>query len=151
MQCLAGRRLIPGPIVHAAQAEIAGPVGRRMIPVEQFCTGPGRTVLLPEELLVALHLPPPIPHSGGAYVRFTPRNEMDISVVGSRAWVQLTDEGDRYVRGHVALAAVAPTPLAVPRIEAALAEQPVNDWTFVGAAVIAGGSSVADHRYAWDG
>ncbi len=128
---------IPALIVHAAQAEIAGPAGRRMVPVEQFCTGPGRTVLLPEELLVALHLPPPSPHAGGAYVRFTPRNEMDISVVGAAAWVQLTNEGDRFVRGRVALAAVAPTPLVVPRIEAALAEQPVNEGTFTAAAVIA--------------
>ena len=38
---------IPALIVHAAQAEIAGPAGRRKVPVEQFCTGPGRTVLQP--------------------------------------------------------------------------------------------------------
>jgi len=128
---------IPALIVHAAQAEIAGPAGRRMVPVEQFCTAPGRTVLGPAELLVALHLPPPAPHSGGAYVRFTPRNEMDISVVGAAAWVQLDDEGDRFVRGRVALAAVAPTPLAVPSVDAALVGQPVNDETFVAAAVAA--------------
>ena len=128
---------IPALIVHAAQAEVAGPAGRRMVPVEQFCSGPGRTVLQPAELLVALHLAPPLPHSCGAYVRFTPRNEMDISVVGAAAWVQLTNEGDRFVRGRVALAAVAPTPLAVPSIEAALAEQPVNDASFVAAAAIA--------------
>ena len=128
---------IPALIVHAAQAEVAGPAGRRMVPVEQFCSGPGRTVLQPAELLVALHLAPPPPRSCGAYVRFTPRNEMDISVVGAAAWVQLTNEGDRFVRGRVALAAVAPTPLAVPSIEAALAEQPVNDASFVAAAAIA--------------
>jgi xanthine dehydrogenase FAD-binding subunit len=128
---------IPALIAYAAQAEVAGPAGRRMVPVEQFCTGPGRTVLQPEELLVALHLPPPAPHSGGAYVRFTPRNEMDISVAGAAAWVQLDDGGDRFVRGSVALAAVAPTPLAVPEIERILTGQPVNDVTFAAAAVVA--------------
>lgn len=128
---------IPALIVHAAQAEIAGPAGRRMVPVEQFCTAPGRTVLGLAELLVALHLPPPAPHSGGAYVRFTPRNEMDISVVGAAAWVQLAPDGDRIVSGRVALAAVAPTPLAVPAVESILAGQPVNDDTFVKAAVTA--------------
>ena len=128
---------IPALIAHAAQAEIAGPLGRRMVPVELFCTGPGRTMLQPDELLVALHLPAPPPHCGGAYVRFTPRNEMDISVVGAAAWVELNDAGDHLVRGRVALAAVAPTPLSVPGIESVLAGQPANDGTFVAAAVMA--------------
>jgi xanthine dehydrogenase FAD-binding subunit len=128
---------IPALIVHAAQAEIAGPARRRLVAVEQFCTGPGRTVLQPEELLVALHLPPQPPHTGAAYVRFTPRNEMDISVAGAAAWVQIDDAGDRFVTGRVALAAVAPTPLAVPAVESVLAKQPVNDGTLVAAAVIA--------------
>ncbi len=128
---------IPALIVHSAQAEVAGAAGRRMVPVEQFCTGPGRTVLQQEELLVALHLPAPPPHSSGAYVRFTPRNEMDISVVGAAAWVQLDVTGDHFVASRVALAAVAPTPLAVPSVENVLAGKPANDDAFVKAAMTA--------------
>jgi carbon-monoxide dehydrogenase medium subunit len=118
---------IPALIAHAAQAEIAGPGGRRTVAVEQFCTGPGRTVLQPGELLAAIHLPPPLPHSAGAYVRFTPRNEMDIAVAGAAVWVQLDAAGSRFAGGRVALAAVAPTPLLVPDAGAILAGQPVGE------------------------
>ncbi len=120
---------IPALIVYAAQAEIAGPTGRRTLAVEHFCVGPGRTVLQPEELLVALHLPPPPSNCGAAYVRFTPRNEMDISVVGAAAWVQVSADGNHIACGRVALAAVAPTPLAVPEAESILAGQPIDDTT----------------------
>lgn len=118
---------IPALIVHAAQAEIAGPAGRRTIPVEQVCIGPGRTSLQPDELLVALHLPPPALYNAGAYARFTPRNEMDISVAGAAVWVQLDAAGSRIIAGRVALAAVAPTPLPVPEAAAILAGQPVGE------------------------
>jgi xanthine dehydrogenase FAD-binding subunit len=128
---------IPALIVHAAQAEIAGPGGRRTLAVESFCTGPGRTVLQPDELLVALHLPPPPADSGAAYVRFTPRNEMDISVAGAAAWVQLDAGGSRFLGGRVALAAVAPTPLVVSEVGSILAGQPVDESTIAEVAVAA--------------
>src|SRR5205085_6841397 len=74
---------IPALIALGASAVIATPSGKRdMIPVERFCTGPGRTLLGAGELLVHLHLPPPAPNSSSAYLRFIPRNEMDIAVVG---------------------------------------------------------------------
>ena len=63
-------------------ASSPGRRGTRDVPVEKFCTGPGRTVLGRGEFLVGLRLPPPRQHSGGHYLRFIPRNEMDIAVVG---------------------------------------------------------------------
>lgn len=117
---------IPALIVHSAVAHIAGPQGRRTVPVEAFCTGPGRTVLGPGELLVALHLPPPQPGFGAAYLRFTPRNEMDIAVVGAGAALQLDARGETIVAARVALGAVAPTPLYVAEAARALVGRPVS-------------------------
>lgn len=118
---------IPALIVHSAVARIAGPAGRREIPVEAFCTGPGRTVLEPGELLVALHLPPPRPGFGAAYLRFIPRNEMDIAVTGAGASVQLDGRGETIVAARVALGAVAPTPLYVQAAGDALVGRSVGE------------------------
>src|SRR5205807_9567140 len=64
---------IPPLIVHRAVCRIAGPNGARDLPVDEFCTGPGKTQLQPGELLVSLRLPPPPPDFGAAYLRFIPR------------------------------------------------------------------------------
>jgi carbon-monoxide dehydrogenase medium subunit len=111
---------IPALIVHSAVCDIAEARGRRQIPVEEFCIAPGRTALQPGEFLVALHLPAPRPGFGAAYLRFIPRNEMDIAVVGVGASVQLDDERRRVTAARIALGAVAPTPLFVPEAGAAL-------------------------------
>ena len=120
-----------------ATAHIAGPGGERSIPVEEFCTGPGRNVLQPGEFLVSLQFPPPRPHSGARYLRFIPRNEMDIAVVGAGASVVLDAAGDRSSRARIALGAVAPTPLFVADAGAALAGQPVTEEAIAAAAAIA--------------
>ena len=73
---------IPALIVHSATCNIAGPNGLRSIAVEDFCTAPGRNVLGPDEMLVSLTVPAPPSDSGTHYLRFIPRNEMDIAVVG---------------------------------------------------------------------
>jgi carbon-monoxide dehydrogenase medium subunit len=111
---------IPALIALGAEAVVAGPAGtRRAVPVEKFCTGPGRTVLAPGEVLVHLRLPPPAPHSSSAYLRFIPRNEMDIAVVGAGVALTLDNRG-ACVSARVALAAIAPTTLLVPEAGAAL-------------------------------
>jgi carbon-monoxide dehydrogenase medium subunit len=117
---------IPTLIVLGATCEIAGPNGRRSVPVEQFCTGPGRNVLGPGELLVALTFPAPTAHSGAAFERFIPRNEMDIAVANAAASVTLSADGQRFEAARVALGAVAPTPLFVQAAGTALAGQAVN-------------------------
>src|SRR5207302_4878187 len=67
----------PALIALGAIAKVVGPKGAREVPVEKFCTAPGRTVLEPGELLVEITIAPPKPHSSDAYLRFIPRNEMD--------------------------------------------------------------------------
>ena len=104
---------IPSLIVLGATCNIAGPDGRRQLPAEQFCLAPGLSRLEPGELLVSIHFPPPEPRSGSFYLRFIPRNEMDIAVVGAAAWVKLGDDGQAVADARVALAAVSPTPLYV--------------------------------------
>ncbi len=105
---------IPALIACQAVCLLAGPEGRRELPVENFCTGPGRNALRRGELLVSLRLPPPVPGSGSAYLRFIPRNEMDIAVVGAGVAVALDESRTRCTAARIALAAVAPTPLLVP-------------------------------------
>jgi carbon-monoxide dehydrogenase medium subunit len=98
----------------------------RQIPIEKFCTGPGKNALLPGELLVSFQIPAPKPRSAAAYLRFIPRNEMDIAVTSAGVWVQLDESKTRFVVARVALGAVAPTPLYVPEIGALLAGQDVT-------------------------
>ena len=115
---------IPALIALGATCRIASTSGERQVPVEDFCIAPGRNVLGPEEVLVSLHIPPPAPTSGACYLRFIPRNEMDIAVAG--AGVSVTLANGRFRDARVALASVAPTPLFVPSAGAALRGQLVG-------------------------
>lgn len=126
---------LPAMIVLEAEAEVAGPGGRRRVPVEDFCTGPGQSVLEPGELVVTIHFPPPAPQSGAQFLRFIPRNEMDIAV--TNAATQLRVDGDRVSWARVALGAVAPTPLLVAEAAEALVGQPLSDASIAAAAAAA--------------
>ncbi len=128
---------IPPMIVLGGVARIAGPDGTREVAVEDFCIAPGRTVLANGEFLISLHFPTPEPHSGAYYLRFIPRNEMDIAVVGVGVSVVLSDDHSRFVSARIALAAVAPTPLFVREAGDALAGQAVSDESIQKASEIA--------------
>ncbi len=104
---------IPALIVHRAVCRLVGPGGERQAAIEQFCCAPGKTILQRGEILVSLHLPPPPPGFGAGYLRFTPRNEMDIAVVGAGAAVILAEDQQTIRWARLALGAVAPTPLWV--------------------------------------
>ena len=115
---------VPALIALGATCRIASSAGEREVPVEDFCTAPGKNVLAPNEVLVSLRLPPPAPNSGACYLRFIPRNEMDIAVAGAGVSVTLAD--GVFLGGRVALAAVAPVPLLVEEAGAALRGRPVG-------------------------
>ena len=116
---------IPGLIAHGVICKITGPNGSREVPVENFCTAPRKNVLAPNELLVSLSFPPPTPGFGACYIRFIPRNEMDIAVAG--AGVSVVLKNDTIESARISLASVAPTPLLVEEAGEALAGKSVND------------------------
>jgi carbon-monoxide dehydrogenase medium subunit len=128
---------IPALIALETVCVIAGPEGTRELPVEKFCIAPGKTALSRGEFLVSLHLPPPKPRSGSTYLRFIPRNEMDIAVVGAGVSVTLDESRSRCTAARIALAAVAPTPLYVPEAGAALVDGALSDALIERAATIA--------------
>ena len=139
---------IPPLIVLGATCVIAGPGGRREVPAEQFCTAPGQNVLKDGELLVSLRMPAPQPHSGAHYLRFIPRNEMDIAVAGVGSSVVLDTSGKSFVSARISLASVAPTPLYVQEAGAALAGREVSDEAIEDAAqaAIAAAKPIDDMR-----
>jgi CO/xanthine dehydrogenase FAD-binding subunit len=110
---------VPAMIAARAVAVIAGPAGKRVAPVEDIVVGPGRTSLAKGEFIVEFHVPKPKPHQADAYLRFIPRTEMDIAVVGCGVNVTLDGSG-ACSDARVVLGAVAPTPLIVPEAAQAL-------------------------------
>lgn len=110
---------VPAMIAAGASVSIVGPNGRREARVEDIATGPGKTSLAEGEIVASFLLPRRPPHSGDAYLRFTPRTEMDIAVVG--AGVNLTlDEKGVCSQARVSLGAVAERALLVSEAAAAL-------------------------------
>lgn len=126
---------VPLLIAMGATCRIAGAAGERTLAVEDFCVAPGRNALAAGEMLVSLHIPAPAAHSGAHYLRFIPRNEMDIAVVGVGAQVVLSN--GNFASARIALASVAPTPLFVRAAGDALAGKPVNEESIATAAAAA--------------
>ena len=103
---------VPGMVAAGVEVSIKGPDGSRRIAVEDVPVGPGRTTLAKGELITAVHIPARGQNAGDAYLRFIPRTEMDIAVVGCAVSLRL--DGDTITEARVSLGAVAPTVLLVP-------------------------------------
>ena len=116
-----------------AQVDIAGPNGRRSVAVEDFCTAPGRNVLGAGEFVVALRFPAPAEGSGARFLRFIPRNEMDIAVTNAATQLRLDGAGN-VTWARVAVGAVAPTPLLVADAAEALVGQALSEESIAAAA-----------------
>ncbi len=117
---------LPALLAFDTQCKIVGPEGERWVPLEQFFTGPGSTVVQPGEILTELRLPPPPRNSGSLYIKHSPRGAMDISTVGVATVVSLKDRGQVCDDVRIALGAVAPTPLRAYRAEDMLRGQTIT-------------------------
>jgi len=119
---------VPAMYAAGAIAVIVGSKGRRELPVEQVPAGPGRTNLAKDEFILEFKFPVRTAHSGDAYLRFIPRTEMDIAVVGCGINVTLDDKGV-CTAARCALGAVAPTVLLVKEMADALVGHTLDDAT----------------------
>lgn len=128
---------IPTLIAYGAVANIVSEKETRQLPVEEFCIAPGKTALKNNEILVNIFIPAQPPNSGARFLRFIPRNEMDIAVANAAASITLDDAGTTINAARIAIGAVAPTPLYVEAAGAALVGQTVSDDAILKAAKIA--------------
>lgn len=138
---------VPAMIAAGAIARVVGPHGRREVPVEDIPAGPGKTTLTKGELIVSFFLPKRAPQSGDAYLRFTPRSEMDIAVVGVGLNLTL-DASGTCTHARVSLGAVAERALLVPEAAAALIGTKVDEAALIklAAAASAAARPIDDKR-----
>lgn len=128
---------IPALIALGATATLVGPNGTRDVAAEDFCTAPGQNVMKNDEFVISIHIPPPVANSGGFFLRFIPRNEMDIAVTNAAVYVVLSDDHKSFVSARLAVGAVAPTPLYLKEAGDLLAGKEISDEIIEEAAGIA--------------
>ena len=121
-----GADSVPPLITARAIARVVGPKGVRDVPVEQIPIAPGKTSLAKDEIVASFFFPARAKRSGDAYMRFTPRTEMDIAVTGVAIHLTLDDKGVCSA-ARVAIGAVAPTALLVKAAGDALVGTKVDD------------------------
>jgi carbon-monoxide dehydrogenase medium subunit len=117
---------LPALLAYGAECHLLGSNGARVVPLQDFFLGPGQTVLQPTELLVALHVPTPGPHSGALYIKHSPRHTMDIATVGVVSVVTLATADGVCQQARIALGAVAPTVIRAEAAESLLLGQTIN-------------------------
>lgn len=117
---------IHGLLVNDAVCTISGPDGLREVPLCDFFTGPGKTVLGKSELLIKFFVPAPKAHTGCSYKKFAIRGDSDISIVGAGARITLNDDGT-VKEARLTLASVAPKPIRVEKAEEFIVGKKLDD------------------------
>ena len=138
---------VPAMIAAEATVHVLGPGGEREMAVTDVCTGPGETALARDEVVTSVFLPPRSPGTGDAYLRFIPRTEMDIAVVGAGIRVTL-DRNGVCTAARVSLGAVAARALLVEEAAEALVGTDLDDGAMnrLAAAASAACSPINDKR-----
>jgi len=115
---------VPCLLALDAEIEIAGPAGRRVLPLRQFITGVRRTALAPGELVVAIHVPRPSHEARSAFLKLGTRRYLVISIAMAAATLEVAD--GRVASARIAVGACSPVAERLPDLEAALAGAPLD-------------------------
>ena len=125
----------PPLIALGAIAKIAGPQQEKLVKLEDFFVGPGKTVLSKDEVLVEVDVPSPPKGSRSAYLKLGPRNAMDIATVNAALMFTLSEQ--KCVDARIVLGSVSPIPMRARRAEAEIRGKPIHDNTVGRAAEVA--------------
>jgi len=117
---------VPALVAAGAMVRVEGPDGTRDVAAEDIPKGPGKTSLTQKELVTSIFLPARPANSADAYLRFIPRTEMDIAVVGCGVSLTLDDNGT-IIEARVSLGAVAPKVLLVKEAAEAIIGTKLDD------------------------
>lgn len=112
--------MAPALLALDTTVTLVGEAGERVMPLEAFFVGPGKTVMQRHEVLTALTIPAHPPSTQGAYLKFSPREAMDLAYVSVAVALVLEDQERRCQLARIALGAVAPTPMRARQAEALL-------------------------------
>ena len=112
---------VPPLLSLDASVEIAGPSGRRVLPLAAFITGYRRTALAPGEIVASVNVPRPSPVGRSAFVKLGARRYLVISILMAAAVIERDAEG-RIARAAIAVGAASPVAQRLPELEAALRE-----------------------------
>ena len=109
----------PSLIALNATAKIASADRERTVLLEEFFRGPGQNVMSADEILTEITIPKTEPQLVGEYIKFSPRDMMDLAYIGVAVAYNLGS--DKKCDGvRIVLGAVAPTPIRARKSEALL-------------------------------
>ena len=119
-RCSPSADLIPPLIALNARAHIRVEGAERIMVVEDMPLAPGKTALMPGDILTELTIPKMPAHSGCSYIKMSPRKSLDLAIVGVAAFLQTNPQGSKCVEARIVLGAVAPTAMRTKKAESIL-------------------------------
>jgi carbon-monoxide dehydrogenase medium subunit len=114
--------MVPSLVALNAQVKISNGAGEKLVPVEDFITNVGKTVLAADELVEELQVPPLPSHSGGTYIKYAQRGAKALGICNVATWIALDQDICTEVR--ICLGAVGQTPIRAREAESVLKGNP---------------------------
>lgn len=128
---------LPALLVYDAVAVLQSQAGKREVPIQDFFTGPGKTCIDPNEILIGFILPLPPAHSSAHYIQLGKRKSSEINVVNVAAYLAWDPLTKKVITSRIALGSVAPTPIRALAAEACLSDQTPGEDAFFTAGEVA--------------
>jgi carbon-monoxide dehydrogenase medium subunit len=116
----------PPLLVSGAEVRLVSKRGERTVPMVDFYTGSGKTVLERGELIREFVIPMGRPPYSQAYWKHSRRKAMDLAMVSVAVHLELEDDMETCRLVRIAHGVAAPTPIRTPEAEAQLVGKKID-------------------------